>query len=550
MNKKKSLLTRSATKGILVLILGLIATGLIFANGGSEKDADSGQVLNIIHPVNSDNWSPLNGGGHEVRWLSLQWASPMYFDADGELQPYLFTEWKGNSNNDVWTFTLDPDARFSDGSKLTVEDVIGTWNLCVRPSTQHQRVNLFLSGVVGFDDVAAGKTKDMTGLKKINDSTIQVTLSQSDPIFYQKLATNLIPPVKISQAADANGEQITEWWHPKNGVVTSGPFVATKMDLDQGIITLEKNPNFFGPEPKLDKIVITTVQDAQTATLMLQRGQMDAHTELNTPTMIQDLGPGFAAGSMLAKGHHFWLNESVAPTNDPLVRQALIMAVDTKQMFDVAFPDGPNEPATQLVNKVPGVDPTYENFPYDPEGARAALAASSYGSAKNLPKIMFVGISNPSHEAAAQYIAEQWRQVLGIQGTEMKADIDNYDGPDQANIQIFRDDVGTRVPDMVSYLMGSIHSSSGNAQRKMGGYSNPEVDALLEEASTKAVDDPDRIALAQQAQKIFRDDWHFIPYRYDTMSKWAMPWVMDMYKNDDWQVIEPWKVYIDEAKKP
>lgn len=162
---------------------------------------------------------------------------------------------------------------------------------------------------------------------------------------------------------------------------------------------------------------------------------------------------------------------------------------------------------------------------------------------------MFVGVSNPSHEAAAQYVAEQWRRVLGIEGTEMKPQIDSYEGTDQGNVQVFRDDVGTRVPDIVSYLMGSIHSSSGNAERKMGGFSNEEIDALLEEASTKSVSDPDRINLAQEAQRIFRDQWQYIPYRYDTMSKWAMPWVKNFEKNDDWQVIKPWAVSIDIEEK-
>ncbi len=534
---------------ILVVLLVLVTAGTAFAGGGQEA-AEEGQVLRIIHPVNSGNWSPLNGGGHEVRWLSLQWAGPMYFDKNGELQPYVFDSWEANGDNSVWTFTIEPDAVFSDGSPITTDDVIGTWNLSTRPSTQHQRVALFLSGVQGFDAVASGNAKDMSGLRALDSRTIQVTLSQPDPIFFQKLATNLIPPVKISQAADANGDQIQEWWHPDNGVVVSGPFMPTDMDLDQGIITLERNPNFFGPEPQLDKIIITTVSDAQTATLMLQRGQMDAHTEFLTPTMIQDLGADFAAGAMLAKGHHFWLSAGQTPTDDINVRRALIMAVDTAQMFDVAYPNGPNQAATQLVNKVVGSnDPDYEPYPYDPEGARAALAASSYGSARNLPKLMFVGVSTPSHEAAAQYVAEQWRQVLGIQGTEMKADIDSYEGPDQGNVQIFRDDVGTRVPDIVSYLTGSIHSSSGNARGKLGGYANPEVDALLEEAATKAVSDPERISLAQEAQRLFRDDWHFIPYQYDTMSKWAMPWVQNFEKNDDWQVIAPWAVTIDQDLK-
>jgi peptide/nickel transport system substrate-binding protein len=99
---------------------------------------------------------------------------------------------------------------------------------------------------------------------------------------------------------------------------------------------------------------------------------------------------------------------------------------------------------------------------------------------------MFVGISTPTHEAAAQYMAEQWRKILGIEGVEMKADIETYSGPDQKSVQIFRDDVGTRVPDAVSYLMGSIHSTSGNARGKMGGYKNDKVDAIVAELRPRA----------------------------------------------------------------
>jgi peptide/nickel transport system substrate-binding protein len=215
-----------------------------------------------------------------------------------------------------------------------------------------------------------------------------------------------------------------------------------------------------------------------------------------------------------------------------------------------AYPDGPFTPATQILNKVPGIDADYEAYKFDPEAAKKALAASKYKDAKLLPKIMFVGISTPTHEAAAQYIAEQWRTHLGITGIEMKPAIETYAGPDQANVQIFRDDVGTRVPDAVSYLMAAIHSQSSNARNKMGGYANAELDALLEQASVKSVSDPARIDLAQKAQNIFKDEYLYIPYYYDVMSKWAMPWVNNFEKNDDWQVIEPWNVTIDESKRP
>lgn len=511
---------------------------------------EEGQVLNIAHPVLDQNWSPLQGGGHVARWQSLCWAAPMYFDKDGNLTPYVLSGATSDATYQVWTLSMNPKAVFSDGSAITAADVVGTWNLCARPATKHARVNLFLGDVVGFEDVTLGKAADMTGLAVNADGTITVSLARPDPIFNQKIATALIPPVKISQAADASGAEVQDWWMPDNGVAVSGPFMPEKMDLDQGVITLVPNPNFFGPKPKLAKIVLTTVSDPSTATLMLKRGTMDADTELITPTIIQDLGGDFLGGPALAKGQQFWFNTNRAPMDDINVRKALIMAVNPQELALAAFPDGPFTVATQILNKVPGVDPDYPAYTFDPEGAKAALAASKYKDAGSLPKIMFVGISTPTHEAAAQYIAEQWRKILGIEGVDMKPAIETYAGPDQASVQIFRDDVGTRVPDAVSYLMGSIYSGSGNAQNKMGGYKNAEIDALLEEASTKGVDDPDRIALAQKAQRIFRDDWMYIPYYYDVMSKWAMPWVTNFEKNDDWQVIEPWNVEIDASKRP
>jgi len=194
---------------------------------------------------------------------------------------------------------------------------------------------------------------------------------------------------------------------------------------------------------------------------------------------------------------------------------------------------------------VPGAgDGSFTPYPFDPDGAKKLLAESTYGGPERLPKILFVGISSPANEAAAQYIAEQWRTHLGITAVDMKPQQDQYAGPDQASVQIFRDDVGTRVPDAVSFLAGSIASTSSNAKNKLGGYKNDKVDAALAEAATKAADDPQRIKLAQAAQLAFRDDWTFIPWYAQAMSRWALPSVKGMDKNLDWQVFAPWNIEI------
>ena len=95
---------------VLCLVLILSSIG-IFASD-SQKGTDGGQILRIIHPVLEDSWSPLNGGGDPTRWLSLQWASPMYFDSNGKIQPYVFSDWSGNADNTVWIFIIAENAVF------------------------------------------------------------------------------------------------------------------------------------------------------------------------------------------------------------------------------------------------------------------------------------------------------------------------------------------------------------------------------------------------------------------------------------------------------
>ncbi|MDQ0322637.1 peptide/nickel transport system substrate-binding protein [Pararhizobium capsulatum DSM 1112] len=506
--------------------------------------AQDGQVLKAIHPAFDQDWSPLRGGGRPFRWNSFWWASPMYFDAEGKIQPYVFTSWE-SPDNKVWTFKIDPKAVFSDGSKITSADVKGSWQVAAMPNTKSQRADQVLSKVDGYKDLSGGTAPELSGVATPDEGTVVVTLSEVDPIFFMRMANHIIPITKASQSRGADGEEVADWYKPDSGAVYSGPFKMTALDIDAGTLVFEPNENFFGPKPKLARIELSSVEDNVTATSLIKSGEYNAHTELVTSTIIQDLGPEFSAGPIIPTSQHFWFNASRAPMDDPKVRQALIMAVDRDGLFKASYPDGPHKKADQILNSVPGADDSgFEPYPFDPEAAKKLLAESSYGGPERLPKLMFVGVSAPAIEAAAQFIAEQWRQNLGITAVDMKPQQDAYAGPDQNAVQIFRDDVGTRVPDAVSYLAGSIASSSSNAQNKLGGYKNDKVDSLLAEASTKAADDPERVKLAQEAQKAFRDDWAFIPWYSQAMSRWAVKEVKGMEKNLDWQVVAPWDVSI------
>ena len=513
---------------------------------GEEMMAEE-QVFRATIPFFAQDWSPLRGGGWNMHYLAFWNAGPMYLDENGELYPYVFNEWTPNDDMSMWTFKIDPDAVYSDGSSITAQDVVATWNLVAHPATTHQRVTLFLTGVVGFEDVFNGEAMQMPGVVALDDSTVQVTLDAPDPLFHKKIATNLIGPVKASIAIGEDGFEMAEWWHPKNNPVTSGPFMPASMDLNKGVVTFVKNPHFWIAEPVLDRVTVTSVEDTTIVTTMLANDELDQGWPPNDATSQQVLGADFFECSLAPGIGGFFFNPTIEPTNDINFRKALIMAVDKEQIFELSSPDGRGwVPTGEPLRALPGQDPDLVPHPYDPEGAKEAMAASAYTNVADVPKMIIAGVSSPAMELLAQYMAEQWRQLFGIEAIEMSPQFDSYEGPGQP--ALFRDGAGVRVPDSALMLLGSLHSSSNLARNIMGGYADPEVDALIEEAVTKAADDPQRIELSRQAQRIFHEQWMVIPIGTGcggSAKGNVMPWVQGTRRNADAQFVEPWKISIE-----
>ena len=524
-----------------VALAASLAPGLL----SFEADAAGNVVLKAVHTRLESTWGPLRGGGSNYQWMGFMHASPMYFDTEMQLHPYVFTSWTPNDDFTVWRFTILPEAVFSDGSPITAAEVKGSLEVAARPATQSQRIGQVLAGVVGFGDVSGGNSATMSGVAVIDDKTVEITLGSPDPVFYMRMASNVTPIVKASAMRDAAGDEIVEWWMPANNPAFSGPFRPTAIDLNAGTLSLEPNPSFFGSAPKLSAIEMQTVEDPVSVTALLQSGEFQMSGDIITPTLMSDLGEYFVGGALIPRGHHFWFDVNKEPTNDPKVRQALIMAVNRDDLMKVTFPNGPHKKADQILDAIAGVDESWVPYPFDPEGAKKLLAESSYGGPEKLPSILMVGISNPANVAAAQFIAEQWRQNLGIDRVDMKPNADAYSGPDQSRIQIFRDDASSRVPDAVVYLRNAIHSTSGTARTKMGGYKNDEIDRLLDEGAALPFEDPRRTELAQQAQRLFREDYMHLPWYYTVAPRFAMPIVKGVSKNLDLQYIEPWNITLE-----
>ena len=228
------------------------------------------------------------------------------------------------------------------------------------------------------------------------------------------------------------------------------------------------------------------------------------------------------------------------------VRKALLLSVNIDDVHQAAFPEGGAARATQLLDPdVSCFDTENSWHDYDPEAAKEALAASSYGSAENLPKLrVSPRASDPALNRALETVIEFWRQNLGITNIEFKTRPDEF-GEDAELVNLSRDDVVIRFPDGATYAWVGSHSAGPVARGDMmKGYQNPEVDQLLEEALALSPDDPGRCEKTQQAQEVFMNDYQGIFFSIPESYLMASSRVMNFNKGPDVGLIAPWKIYM------
>ena len=123
----------------------------------------------------------LSAGGDQQNWITFQSVPPLYFDVDSNLHTGYFNSWAQNEDSTVWTFTVDPDARWSDGTGISAQQVVDSWQVQAAPLNSVGRIRTYLGNVVGFADAREMATEDamtveVSGLSALDDSTVQVEL--------------------------------------------------------------------------------------------------------------------------------------------------------------------------------------------------------------------------------------------------------------------------------------------------------------------------------------------------------------------------------------
>jgi oligopeptide transport system substrate-binding protein len=412
------------------------------------------------------------------------------------LTPDIAERWDISPDGTVYTFHLRANAKFHDGRAVTAQDFVYSWERAASPETGSDTVLTYLGDIVGVREMNAGKADHISGLKVIDERTLQVTIDAPKSYFPMKLT---YPTAFVVDKADVESGE--DWYRRPNG---TGPYKLSEW-LPKERIVYERNMDFYLGAPSIPYVVINMY--AGVGFRLYESGEIDItgiplysvdrFTDPNEPMRNEVL-----TGVNLCTGYVVF-DVDKPPFDDPKVRQAFSMAFDRQKYIDVLY-NGRALPAIGVYPPgLPGFNIDLKGLPYDPEAARKLLAESKYGT--SLPPIVFTDAGYGSDVGAdVAAMVQMWQQNLGVQII-----IENLE-PNFYLEQIYAGNHGQLMstgwcadyPDPENFADVLFHT--GSAQNN-GHYSNPALDTLLEQARTER-DVTKRIALYQQAEQMIVKD--------------------------------------------
>jgi ABC-type transport system substrate-binding protein len=422
-----------------------------------------------------------------------------------QIEPDLAQDWTVNEDGTTYTFTLKENLKFADGSPLTAEDVRYSLERAADPKTGSSVARTYLGDIQGVKEKLDGKAQEISGLKVLDERTLEIKLDGPKPYFLAKLT---YPTGFVVDRRDVENDP-QNWFYSPNA---SGPFVFQSYKEGDGSV-YASNPNYHTP-PKLPYVVYLYNRMGDMLSFY-QAGEIDlAYPSVDQVLEIQDPAHPFHSElhniiSMCTT--YLAFSNTSPPMDDANFRKALALSIDRSRLAKL-FSKGLSLPAEAFFPPaMPGFNPSLPPISFDVTQAKAALAASSY--AQNPREILLVdsgyaGESNPYVDA----LIEMWETNLGIDVRLVLVDpLEHSTALREQQGDIVPYGWCADYPDPENFLDILFHSKS---EFNITGYSNPQVDELLVQARTE-LDPARRIELYQQAEALLLQDGAGLPMEYE-----------------------------------
>ena len=445
-------------------------------------------------------------------------------DVDGKPSPGVAEKWE-NKDFKVWTFHLRKDAKWSDGTPVTAQDFVYSWQRLANPNTASPYASYLQYGhIVNIDDIIAGK-KPVTdlGVKALDDHTFEVTLSEPVPYFYKLLVHSSVSPVPKA-AVEKYGEK---WTQPAN-IVTNGAYKLKDWVVNERIV-LERNTNYWdNAKTVINQVTYLPIASEVTDVNRYRSGEIDM-TYNNMPIeLFQKLKkeiPNEVHVDPYLCTYYYEINNQKAPFNDVRVRTALKLALDRDIIVNKVKNQG-DLPAYSFTPPYTDgaklVEPEWFKWSQEKrnEEAKKLLAEAGFTAEKPLTFDLLYNTSD-LHKKLAIAAASIWKKNLGanvkLENQEWKTFLDTRH---QGNYDVSRAGWCADYNEPTSFLNMVLSDSSNNTVH----YKSPAFDKLIAD-TLKVTDEAQRSELYSKAEQQLDKDSAIVPVYYYVNARLVKPWV-------------------------
>lgn len=485
--------------GVVTLALAMGMTGAPLL---AQETPKQGGTLVMAFPQTPRHLNSAVQSGVATQIPATQlFASPLRFDDNWKPQPYLAESWELAEDGKSLTLHLRKDAFFHDGKPITSEDVAFS---LMAIKQNHP-----------FESMLAPVEKVETPDKY----TAVIRMNKPHPAIILAMSPALAPILPKHIYGD--GKDLKT--HPRNSkdVVGSGPFKFVDFEPGRRVVLERFDKYFLKGKPYLDKIVIDVSPDTAATTLAFERGSIQMMPFFSRTVDLRRMQANKQI-AMTPKGYEGvgamdWLafNLKKKEFSDVRVRKAIAYAIDMNfinKALNAGLSVSANGP---IVPSSPFATKDLVTYPVDLKKAAALLDEAGYKVEGDKPRMKLIMDFVPGSGGAktlAEYIAAQLRK-LNI-ATEVRT---SADFPSWAKRMAERDYdlsidtvfnwgdpvIGVHRTYLTSNIKPAVWTNTQN-------YSNPKVDALLEQAGQE-MDLAKRKALYAEFQKIVTDE---VPIRF------------------------------------
>ncbi len=482
---------------MVALAACLIQASCTLGGGGPTEQLAADQTLSF--PISNEigDFDPAQiTSPADVDILRNVFSGLYGFDEHLHLVPDIATSFPDISADGLtYTFRLRHDAHFSNGDPITADDVIFSWN---RAAAKQGELAPFFSPIRGYELVAQGRSKQLSGLTKTDAYTVVVTLGAAAG--YWLTEVGLWPYWLVDQkVVSSAGDDV--WFTQPGSLIGSGPFKLTAHAPGQSLDFAPVAHWYGGSTGALKRVHVEVAPDAATQLSKYESGVFSVigygRQSLTSETAARYQTDAKLRDQLMVvpAGVTFWVGFNMA--NGPFAgdagkagRHAFATAIDRKALVDAVCSAGTTCMAATggvLSKGLAGYlgDGADLNAKFDPAAAQNEYKAWDPTGAK-VKNLAYTYDTNPFNLAVCQNLANQWQKNLGVKvGCN---EVDRQTFFDQRNRRcayaMFRQSWSAdynNPQDWFDYLFVS-HAPSGGAC-----YSNPNLDALVATADSKPV---------------------------------------------------------------